>query len=109
MTLIGRNPEQKRLRDAFASHESEFVAVYGRRRVGKTFLIRQTLADAPTFFEVVGVDVGAEQLVPARRSQPADLHQHLHRQSERLQKSHASPLSNRDYALRFERDPGALK
>ena len=39
--MIGRIDEQRRLREAFESEYSEFVAVYGRRRVGKTFLIRE--------------------------------------------------------------------
>ncbi len=39
--MIGRIDEQRRLREAFESEHSEFVAVYGRRRVGKTFLIRE--------------------------------------------------------------------
>jgi AAA+ ATPase superfamily predicted ATPase len=38
--LIGRKREQEALFDAFRSNRSEFVAVYGRRRVGKTFLVR---------------------------------------------------------------------
>lgn len=33
--IVGRKNEQRRLREAFASDESEFVAVYGRRRAGK--------------------------------------------------------------------------
>ena len=39
--MIGRIDEQRRLREAFESEYSEFVAVYGRRRVGKTFLVRE--------------------------------------------------------------------
>jgi len=39
--LIGRESEKKILQQAFISKEAELVAVYGRRRVGKTFLIRQ--------------------------------------------------------------------
>ncbi|MDR2472090.1 MAG: ATP-binding protein [Tannerella sp.] len=38
--IIGREREKKKLEEIFASKRSEFVAVYGRRRVGKTFLIR---------------------------------------------------------------------
>ena len=37
-----------------ASGESEFLAVYGRRRVGKTFLIREIYRDA-ICFELVGL------------------------------------------------------
>ena len=40
--LIGRKKEQKTLLSLLESQESEFVAVYGRRRVGKTFLVRET-------------------------------------------------------------------
>lgn len=39
--IIGRETEQILLRDIFNSNEAELVAVYGRRRVGKTFLIRE--------------------------------------------------------------------
>lgn len=40
--IIGRKEEQRRLKEAYQSEYSEFVAVYGRRRVGKTFLIRES-------------------------------------------------------------------
>lgn len=39
--LIGRNEEYTELLSLLDSDKSEFVAVYGRRRVGKTFLIRE--------------------------------------------------------------------
>ena len=47
--IIGRNKEQQELRDAYHSDESKFVAVYGRRRVGKTYLVRQTFKESLTF------------------------------------------------------------
>lgn len=40
--LIGRKREQQELRKAYESDYSEFVAVTGRRRIGKTFLVRET-------------------------------------------------------------------
>lgn len=40
--LVGREYESDRLRSLLDSDKSEFVAVYGRRRVGKTYLIRET-------------------------------------------------------------------
>ena len=40
--LVGRENEKKRLRDLLETDKSEFVAVYGRRRIGKTFLIRES-------------------------------------------------------------------
>ena len=40
--LIGREKEQALLNDLLHSNQSEFVALYGRRRVGKTYLVRET-------------------------------------------------------------------
>ena len=40
--LIGRKKEQKALKGLLKSDKSEFVAIYGRRRVGKTYLVRET-------------------------------------------------------------------
>ena len=40
--IIGRKEEQQELLRACNSEYSEFVAVTGRRRIGKTFLIRET-------------------------------------------------------------------
>ena len=39
--LIGRKEELKTLHQALIADESKFVAIYGRRRVGKTFLVRE--------------------------------------------------------------------
>lgn len=47
--LIGRNEEIAKLNKAYESDSSEFVAVYGRRRIGKTYLIRETFGDRFTF------------------------------------------------------------
>jgi len=47
--MIGRIAEKERLLKYAQSEESEFVAVYGRRRVGKTYLIRQTFRDRFVF------------------------------------------------------------
>ena len=40
--LIGRDKEKQILLNALSEEYSQFIAVYGRRRVGKTFLIRET-------------------------------------------------------------------
>ena len=48
--LIGRHKEQHQLLAAANSQYSEFVAVYGRRRVGKTFLVRETFNYKFTFY-----------------------------------------------------------
>ena len=41
MKLIGRGAEQKLLQELLDSKQAEFLAIYGRRRIGKTFLIRE--------------------------------------------------------------------
>jgi len=47
--LIGREEEQYRIRKAYEDEYSQFVVVYGRRRVGKTFLVRETFDDSFCF------------------------------------------------------------
>jgi len=48
--MVGRAKEIGELTRLYESEESEFVAVYGRRRVGKTYLIRETFADRFAFY-----------------------------------------------------------
>jgi hypothetical protein len=47
--VIGRKEEIRLLNKYAASHRAEFVALYGRRRVGKTFLVNQVFKDRLTF------------------------------------------------------------
>jgi len=50
MKLVGRVREQDVLNQCMASQESEFIAIYGRRRVGKTFLVRQFFGNSFAFY-----------------------------------------------------------
>ncbi|MBR6371835.1 MAG: AAA family ATPase, partial [Victivallales bacterium] len=52
--IIGREREQKTLMTLYSSGSSEFVAVCGRRRVGKTFLVRE-LFEGKLSFSVSGL------------------------------------------------------
>jgi AAA+ ATPase superfamily predicted ATPase len=52
--IIGREKEQKRLQDLYHSDKAEFIAIYGRRRIGKTFLIRQ-LFENKLVFDLTGL------------------------------------------------------
>lgn len=67
--MIGRLYEQKKLLGIYKSDQSEFVVVYGRRRVGKTFLVRETF-DGKLTFQHTGHSNGnmAEQLLYFRDS-----------------------------------------
>ena len=49
VAMIGREKEQQELLDLLDKDESQFCAVYGRRRVGKTFLVRETFDNHFTF------------------------------------------------------------
>lgn len=40
--MLGREEEKRILLSLLESEKSEFVAIYGRRRVGKTYLVRET-------------------------------------------------------------------
>lgn len=52
--IIGRKRELRLLKEIEKSKEAEFVAVYGRRRVGKTFLIREFFSKKGIYFESTG-------------------------------------------------------
>ena len=52
-SLVGRDRERKTLAEVTASDKPELVAIYGRRRVGKTFLVRQVVG-RDLVFELVG-------------------------------------------------------
>ena len=47
--IIGRRPEIGRLKRYVESNQSEFIVIYGRRRVGKTFLVRELFDQRMTF------------------------------------------------------------
>jgi AAA+ ATPase superfamily predicted ATPase len=52
--LVGRDAEREILRRVLESDQPELVAIYGRRRVGKTFLVREFFRDHLAF-ELTGV------------------------------------------------------
>ena len=62
--IIGRTQEKEKLKQIFESDKSEFVAIYGRRRVGKTFLIREYF-DHKFSFYITGIKEATvkEQLI----------------------------------------------
>ena len=58
--IIGRETEWEKLNDYFDSGRSEFIALYGWRRVGKTFLVRSFFKDKFDFY-ATGVIDGARE------------------------------------------------
>ena len=57
LSVIGRNPQKQLFEEALNSSKSEFMVVYGRRRVGKTFLIKNVLGNRIDF-EMTGIQNG---------------------------------------------------
>lgn len=67
--LIGREKEKQVLQNALYEEYSQFVAVYGRHRVGKTFLIRETFENRFDFQFTGAANLTArKQLVRFRRA-----------------------------------------
>ena len=58
--ITGREKEQKKLRELYESGRAEFVAVYGRIRVGKTVLIDEVFHNKITFRHAGLPPVGTE-------------------------------------------------
>ncbi len=55
VSIIARSAEQSRLETIYRSGKSELLAMYGRRRVGKTFIIRQLFKPKGVYFEFTGI------------------------------------------------------
>lgn len=51
--IVGREEERELLEEAFKSKRSEFIALYGRRRVGKTYLIKNFFDPLDCYFVYV--------------------------------------------------------
>jgi uncharacterized protein len=50
MAIIGRLPERERIKEIIDDIKPAFIAVYGRRRVGKTYLIKEYFNNNFTFY-----------------------------------------------------------
>ena len=61
MSLIGREKEIKILQKCYESEKSEFVVIYGRRRVGKTFLVKELYEPRFSFY-VTGILSGNREV-----------------------------------------------
>jgi len=67
--MIGRKKEQKELKALCERDEAQFVVVYGRRRVGKTYLVRNVFSNQFTFQYTGAANVGnKEQLAEFHRA-----------------------------------------
>jgi len=77
--VVGRENQLFLLNNALVSNKSELIAVYGRRRVGKTFLIRETF-NKQFVFEVSGIPQGSMKI------QLANFYNELVKRSKKIEK-----------------------
>lgn len=60
--FTGRADERQTLENIYERQRAEFLAIYGRRRVGKTFLVKHFFKSKPcVFFHVTGIKDGLLQ------------------------------------------------
>ncbi len=57
--ILARKREIKVLDRIYHSEQPEFLGIYGRRRIGKTFLIRQYFKKKGIYFELTGIKNGS--------------------------------------------------
>ncbi|MCR4945982.1 MAG: ATP-binding protein [Lachnospiraceae bacterium] len=63
--MVGRKGEIGELNDCLESKKPEFVAIYGRRRVGKTYLVREFFNDTFSFYATGIKEKGTRQKLKA--------------------------------------------
>ncbi len=71
MTFVNRESEIQFLIDRMASNQAELVIIYGRRRIGKTELLRKTFPKGKAIYFVA--DLGADQDQRRRFSEVVNL------------------------------------
>lgn len=61
MKFIGRKREMEKLESEY-SRDSSFVVIYGRRRVGKTTLIKEFLKDKTAFYFLATEEIESQSM-----------------------------------------------
>ena len=72
--MIGREEEIKYLRSLKSEEESQFIAIYGRRRIGKTYLIRESFGYEFTF-QHTGVGNDEKKSAETQKQEQVNLYQ----------------------------------
>ena len=96
--LIGRKYECEELSRVMASSRSEFVILYGRRRIGKTFLVRSFFEDRYDFRALMRVTLlsnGKLQMYfPPEKTKTADIFVYAYNQPRETGFSWYEPTLN---------------
>ena len=75
-SIIGRDEEIKKLDKILKSPKSEFVAIYGRRRVGKSFLVEEVYK-GKIAFRAIGSYIKGKDAKSYRQTQLAHFYDSL--------------------------------
>ena len=76
--IIGREKEQKKLRNLYEGERAEFVAIYGRRRVGKTYLVDEVFNSEITFRHAGLSPISFDTENTSKKSHMKDQLRHFH-------------------------------
>ncbi len=68
-SVIGRQEEIRELNELYNSGKAEFLAIYGRRRVGKTYLVREVFGNRLTFYHTGLSPIDEEQSKTSMKEQ----------------------------------------
>ena len=101
--IIGRRNEQFELQHLKESNSPELVAVYGRRRVGKTFLIREFFQNQFVFYHtgVSPLEIKEKQLTKRQLKEIRELTKN--RRNIHLTLITTFGLHNNEYSGRFQK------
>ncbi len=66
MEFVDRIDEMARLKAVLKRTEPSFVAIYGRRRVGKSALIQRALGDGDIYYLATEVDAALQRELVAK-------------------------------------------
>ena len=65
--MVGRKQEIKTLDEVMSRNQGQLVAVYGRLRIGKTYLIRKYFDNKFTFYHTGEANVGMSLTMSIRK------------------------------------------
>lgn len=68
MPFINREKELRFLEEQYKKEAANFVVIYGRRRTGKTTLIREFIKDKPSIYFLADIQTETEQLLDFQKT-----------------------------------------
>ncbi len=92
MSIIGREKERAILTKLLRSKKAEFLAIYGRRRIGKTFLMHEFFKDQGVYLTITGT----------RKAPKSEQLKNFYRSLRALFPNHAGEKKPKDWSDAFD-------